>query len=175
MKPYLATLSARFRMMLQYRAAAFAGVMTQVFFGLIRVMIFQAFYHSTTDPQPLTAEQTTTYLWLGQAFLLLTMLGADNEIAALIRSGDVSYELIRPVDLYNYWLARSFSSRAAPMILRAIPILIFAALIGHLTAPVSLTHALLFLVSLTLGLILSAVLFAVVTISILWTISGDGI
>jgi ABC-2 type transport system permease protein len=162
-------------MMLQYRAAAFAGVMTQVFFGLIRVMIFQAFYQSTSDPQPMTAEQTTTYLWLGQAFLLLTMLGADNEIAALIRSGDVSYELIRPVDLYSYWLARSFSSRAAPMILRAIPILIFAALIGHLNAPASLIHGLLFVVSLTFGLILSAVLFVVVTISILWTISGDGI
>jgi ABC-2 type transport system permease protein len=162
-------------MLLQYRAAALAGIVTQVFFGLIRVMIFQAFYASTTDPRPMTVEQTTTYLWLGQAFLLITMMGADAEIAALIRSGDVAYELVRPVDLFNYWLARSFSSRAAPTVLRALPIIAVAALIGHLQAPASLLHGALFVVSLFLGLVLAAVLFAAVTISMLWTVSGDGI
>ena len=174
MKPYLATLSARFRMLLQYRAAAVAGVVTQVFFGTIRVMIFQAFYHSSNAPQPMSAEQTTTYLWLGQAFLLIVMLGADSELAAMIRSGNVAFDLIRPVDLYNYWLARSFSGRAAPMIIRAIPIIIIAALIGQLNAPASLLHATLFLISLTLGLILAVVFFAIVTITLLWTVSGEG-
>ena len=36
MRPYWAVLSARFRMLLQYRAAALAGLGTQVFWGLIR-------------------------------------------------------------------------------------------------------------------------------------------
>ena len=40
MKPYWAMLSARFRMLLQYRMAALAGCATQVFWGWIRVMIF---------------------------------------------------------------------------------------------------------------------------------------
>ena len=174
MKPYLASLSARFRTMLQDRTAALAGVVTQVFFGFVRVMIFQAFYQSSHAPQPMTSQQTTAYLWLGQAFLLLAMLGVDSEIAALIRSGNVAYELVRPVDLYNYWLARSFSSRAAPMALRALPILLIATLIGQLSLPASPLHALLFLISISIGLILSAVLFAIVTISLLWTISGEG-
>ncbi|MDT7580304.1 MAG: hypothetical protein QOK35_1568, partial [Pseudonocardiales bacterium] len=34
MKPYWAVLSARFRTLLQYRAAAMAGVGTRVFWGL---------------------------------------------------------------------------------------------------------------------------------------------
>jgi ABC-2 type transport system permease protein len=106
MTPYLSTLSARFRMLLQYRAAAFAGVITQVFFGIVRVMIFQAFYRASTTEQPLTGEQTTTYLWLGQAFLILVMLGADNELGGLIRSGNIAYELMRPVDLHSYWMSR---------------------------------------------------------------------
>jgi ABC-2 type transport system permease protein len=174
LNPYFATLSARFRMLLQYRAAALAGVVTQVFFGTIRVMIFQAFHHSSTDPQPMTGEQTTTYLWLGQAFLLIVMLGADSELAAMIRTGNVAFDLVRPVDLYNFWLARSFSSRAAPTIVRAIPIIFIAALIGQLNAPASLLHAALFLISLALGLILAVVFFAIVTISLLWTVSGEG-
>lgn len=43
MTPYLAILSARFRTLLQYRAAAAAGFGTQLFWGLIRMMIFEAF------------------------------------------------------------------------------------------------------------------------------------
>jgi ABC-2 type transport system permease protein len=161
-------------MLLQYRAAAVAGVITQMFFGTIRVMIFQAFYHSSSSVQPMSMQQTTTYLWLGQAFLLVVMLGADSELAAMIRSGNVAFDLVRPVDLYNYWLARSFSGRAAPMIVRAVPIILLAAVVGQLNAPASLLHAGLFLVSITLGLILAVVFFAIVTISLLWTVSGEG-
>ena len=174
MKPYLATLSARFRMLLQYRAAALAGVVTQVFFGLVRVMIFQAFFQSSRNAQPMTGPQTTTYLWLGQAFLVITMMGVDSELAGMIRAGNVAYDLVRPVDLYNYWFARSFSSRAAPLIMRALPIFAIAALIGQLHAPASVLHGALFIISITLGLVISTALYATVTISLLWTISGEG-
>ena len=40
MSAYMAVVSARFRMMLQYRSAAFAGLGTQMFWGIMRVMIF---------------------------------------------------------------------------------------------------------------------------------------
>ena len=42
-----------------------------------------------------------TYVWLGQAFLLLTMLTIDGDLHAMIRTGNVAYELLRPVDLYG--------------------------------------------------------------------------
>jgi ABC-2 type transport system permease protein len=174
MKPYVATLSARFRMLLQYRAAALAGVVTQFFFGLVRVMIFQAFFQSSRNAQPMTGAQTTTYLWLGQAFLVITMMGVDSELAAMIRAGNVAYDLLRPVDLYNYWFARSFSSRAAPLVMRAVPIFLIAALIGQLHAPASFLHGALFIISITLGVVISTALYAAVTISLLWTISGEG-
>ena len=51
MRPYLAILRARYLMLLQYRAAALAGVGTQFFWGFIRTMILWAFYAaSDTDP-----------------------------------------------------------------------------------------------------------------------------
>ena len=36
MNAYTATLSARFRMLMQYRGAALAGVVTQVFWGFLQ-------------------------------------------------------------------------------------------------------------------------------------------
>ena len=42
--PYLSILRARFALMLQYRAAAFAGFATQCWWGAIKVMVLAAFY-----------------------------------------------------------------------------------------------------------------------------------
>ena len=53
MRGYLALTAARFRVLLQYRAAAMAGIVTQLFWGLIRMMIFLAFYGSSSRAQVL--------------------------------------------------------------------------------------------------------------------------
>jgi viologen exporter family transport system permease protein len=174
-KPYLAILSSRFRMMLQYRAAAIAGVGTQVFFGIVRMMIYDAFYGSSKAVQPMSHGQVITYIWLGQAMLLLVMLDVDRDVAAMVRTGSVAYELIRPVDLYGLWFSRAFSGRAAPLIMRSIPIFVIASLFFGLGAPVSFTAAGLFLVSAIAGLALASAITTLITISVIWTVSGDGI
>ena len=115
MKPYWSIFSARFRLLLQYRSAAAAGVATQFFWGLIRVMIFQAFYENSTGDVPMSLEQVVAYVWLGQGFLLLLPFRGDGEVHAMIRSGNVAYELLRPVGLYGLWYAREVASRIAPV------------------------------------------------------------
>ena len=135
MRPYAAVLSANVRTLLQYRAAAIAGFTTQIFWGFIRVMIFQAFFRSSTAAQPMTVDEVVTYIWLGQAFIMLLPWNRDNQIHALIRSGLVGYELLRPVDLYNLWFARSLAFRLAPTMLRAIPLLTLALLFFGMDPP----------------------------------------
>jgi ABC-2 type transport system permease protein len=175
MRAYLAILSSRFRTLLQYRAAALAGAGTQIFFGLVRVMIFDAFYSSSSGPQPMTHAEVISYIWLGQALLVLTMLAADTDVAAMIRSGSVAYEMTRPVDLYALWFARAFSGRAAPMTMRAIPIVVIAMPFFGLQAPASLEAGALFIVSVLGALLMASSIVALLTISMLWTISGEGI
>ena len=117
MTSYWAVASARFRELLQYRAAAVAGMGTQLFWGLIRVMIFEAFYRSSVSAQPMEIDEVTTYVWLGQAFLALLPWNLDLNLRNQIRTGGVGYELIRPVDLYAYWFSRSLAWRTAPTLL----------------------------------------------------------
>jgi ABC-2 type transport system permease protein len=175
MRPYLAILVSRFLTLLQYRAAALAGVGTQLFFGLVRIMIYDGFYRSSTGPQPMTAEQVTTYVWLGQAMLLLGMLDIDKDVAGMIRTGSVAYEMTRPLDLYNLWFARAVSGRSAPLLMRAIPIFVMAGLFLQLQQPASLAAGFLFALSLGGGLLLASSIVVLMTISLLWTISGEGI
>jgi ABC-2 type transport system permease protein len=62
MRPYLAIISARIRMLLQYRAAALAGFATQLFWGWIRVMVYTAFFAASKSPQPMSLQDTITYV-----------------------------------------------------------------------------------------------------------------
>src|SRR5215469_3322911 len=124
MNAYKAIFASRFLSLLQYRAAALAGVGTQLFFGLVRVMIYDGFYRSSSVAQPMNAEQVMTYVWLGQAMLMLVMFDVDKDVAMMIRNGNVAYEMTRPLDLYFTWYVRALSGRAAPLLMRSIPIFI---------------------------------------------------
>jgi ABC-2 type transport system permease protein len=173
--PYRAVIAARFRVLLQDRAAAAAGFATQVFWGFIRVMVFEAFYRSTTAAQPMSFPDVVTYIWLGQATLALFPWTVDPDIRGMVRTGDVSYELLRPVDLYGLWYSRALAMRAAPTLLRAVPMLICATLFFGLRPPPSVGSGLAW-VAVTLGaLLLAAALTQLMNISLLWTTSAEGV
>ncbi len=174
MTPYFSLWNARFRTLIQYRAAALAGVGTQLFWGVLRVAIFSAFYKTTSTQQPINLADTITYLWLTQALLLLTATYSDADIRTQIRSGAVAYELLRPLDLYALWYTRAIAAKTAPLILRAVPIFVVAGLFLGLKPPPSVLSGVTWMAATLLAILLSAAVSLLVTISYLWTISGDG-
>ena len=127
--PYRAVVSARYRMLLQYRAAAFAGLVTQCFWGAIRLMILAAFYAASTQAQPMSLPEVVAYIWLGQAFFGMLPWNIDEEFAQKVRDGSVAYDLLRPVDLYAFWYSHTLAYRTAPTTLRAIPLGLLAILV----------------------------------------------
>jgi len=173
-QPYLAILSARFRMLLQYRAAALGGFLCQLFWGLIRTMIFTAFYASTDAPQPISLEQVITYVWLGQAMLALMPYRMDREMRELMRSGNVVYELLKPVDLYFFWYSRNVASRVAPVLLRCFPMFLVAGLFLGLSGPASLASALAWLAATAGAVLLGCAIANCLAITMMWTVVGDG-
>jgi ABC-2 type transport system permease protein len=173
--PYLAVLGARFRMLLQYRAAAAAGLATQLFWGLIRLMIFDAFYRSSSAPQPMSQQEVVSYVWLGQAMLMILPWSTDHEVKGMIRSGAVAYELLRPLDLYSFWYARSLSMRTAPTLLRSIPLLLVAGLFLGLKPPLDLAAGVGWLLSTAGSIALASAITTLISISFFWTLSGDGV
>lgn len=175
MSAYVAIFKCRLATLLQYRAAAFAAVATQVFWGLMRVMIFTAFYASTSAAQPLTLPQALTFIWLSQAFLQLLPWNVDKEVEAQVKTGNVAYELVRPIELYWLWYTRALAIRTIPTIIRAIPVFIIAGLFMELMAPVSFQAGVAFAISICLGAVVSASITTLVITSLFWTISGEGI
>ena len=185
LRPYLAMLGARFRMMLQYRAAAAAGVGTQIFWGIVRVMVLEAFYRSATGATvvPMNLHEICAYIWLGQAFLAMLPWNIDLEIRQMVRSGALAYELARPADVYWLWFARALAWRTAPTLLRAVPIFLLAMgvlpLIGlaewRLGAPPGVGPAMAWIACMIGAVALTSAMSTLLNITLLWTIAGDGI
>jgi ABC-2 type transport system permease protein len=182
--PYRALFGARFRMLLQYRAAALGGLITQIAFGLILIMIYEAFYRSSTPAaQPMAFGQVASYVWLGQALLMLLPGNVDNEMRAMMRSGGVVYELSRPVDLYTWWYARAVAQRTAPVLLRAVPVVVFAMLglpllgLGEwrLAPPASLAAGLGFAGAMVGALTVACAVSVLLYVAWIWTIVAEGI
>jgi ABC-2 type transport system permease protein len=181
---YRSLFVARFSLLLQYRTAAIAGMTTQLFWGLIKVMVLAAFFHNTQAPQPMTLPEAIGYVWLGQACIMaLVPWSGDREIQTFIRSGAVGYDLLRPIDLYNFWLTRAIALRTTPLLLRSVPIFMVTMLLlpalgfqdWALQFPHSIEAAIAFLLALVGGILLSASLTMLLTVSMLWTLSGEGI
>jgi ABC-2 type transport system permease protein len=175
LRAYGALVSARFRTLLQYRAAAVAGVGTQLFFGLVLVMIYEAFYRSSADPQPMSYPEVVTYVWLGQALLGMLPWNVDPEIRAMIRSGAVAYEMLRPLDVYAAWYCRALAWRTAPALLRSVPLVAVAGLFLGMRPPASQASAAAWVLATLGAVLLGSAITTLMNISLLWTVSGDGI
>ena len=163
---------------LQYRISALAGVATQFFWGFMYIMIFEAFYKSTSNPQPISLRELFQVLWLQQSFLALIMLWyRDSELINLITSGNIAYELCRPSDLYSFWYAKLIAQRLSGALLRCFPIIIVASLLPYpykFSLPPSLTSFVLFFITLTLGVILIVAISMLIYISTMYTMSPTG-
>ena len=146
-------------------------------------MVLGAFYGSAVSQPPMSFEAIVVYVWLGQVFLGLLPWSNDTELQELFTTGGVAYELLRPLDLYAFWFARTLAFRTAPTLLRAAPGLLFATLVLSWTgldewalgAPASIYHGVAFLFSFLSMVVLACSVSMLITISMFWFIEARGV
>ena len=179
MKKYLSFFRIRFLAGLQYRAAAWAGIATQFAWGGMNILIYWAFYRSDPDSFPMTMTQLSSYIWLQQALLAMFMTWFyDNDIFEAINSGAIAYELCRPCDLYTMRFVKNMAIRLSRVVLRCVPILLFAVLLPDpfgLRLPPDISSALLCPLSLVLGFLVLIAFSMLIYISAFFTLSSTGI
>lgn len=179
MRPYLAIFKLKFITNLQYRAAALAGLCTQVFFALVFIMVYLAFYESNPNSVSMDFNQLVTYIWLQQGFYALIYLYyKDKDIINMIKTGDVAYELCRPQNIYLKWYAKIYASRLADVLLRFAPLLVVAFLVPssiRMSLPESTLTFILFLISLIMSSFLVTAIINIYHIITFYTLESDGV
>ena len=155
---------------LQYKAAALAGISTQVFWGFLNAMVYVAFYSNVSTYVEISLSQLITYVWLNQAFLRLVYVRiVDKTILNQIKNGNVAYELCRPYNLYNWWFVKYLSQKYASVLMRCLPIIVLGLLLPKpytLMLPNSMLSLFLFIICLLLGsLVLIAIQLIILSIA----------
>lgn len=178
MKTFSSILKMNLKQQFQYRVSALSGTITQLFFGFMQISLFTAFL--VQGQSDFTIPQMATYIWLQQAFYTLYKYWdcCKFEISEKIVNGDIAYQLIRPMPLYNYWYQNVFSKSLGQMLIRAIPLVLVVIWIpaGYgLMLPSSLENFALFLVAAAMGAFLIAAINVTSYIIVLYTLSPAGV
>jgi ABC-2 type transport system permease protein len=175
---YVAVATRAFRRYSTYRAATLAGIFTNSVFGIIYSYAYLALWHANPDAGGYDAVDAVTFVWLGQAMLMTVALfggGATEDLAERIRTGDVSIDLYRPVNLIGWYLASDLGRAAYHLVTRGVAPLAVGLLLFDLTLPASPAHAIAFAVSLPLAVTLSFTIRFMVACSAFWLLDSSGV
>lgn len=179
MKKYISFFRMRLQVGLQYRAAFISGLATQLPWGLMECLAYQALSGSNAGAMPMEYTALVSYMWLRQAFFVLfNTWSADNDIFDMIMNGGIAYELCRPVSIYNMWFVRNIGGRISATALRFWPILLVASFLPkpyNLKPPKDMTCLLLFLLTMMLALCVTVSFCMLVYMLCFFTISPQGV
>ncbi len=180
MKVYLTLFRLKFINMIQYRAAALSGIIAQIFFGLVFVMVYYAFYQSNnTINAPMKWQELVSYIWLNQAFYALTYVWVrDSNLISMIKQGNVAYEFCRPINFFKKWYATMYGSRIATILLRAFPLFVFAFILPspfNLHLPISIEAFILFIIAMIISSLLVTALAMIYHLIVFFTLDDRGV
>jgi ABC-2 type transport system permease protein len=175
---YAAVAAGGFRRYATYRAATLAGVFTNTVFGVILVYTYLALWDEKPHLGGYDQAQAVTYVWLGQALystLAIQGGGAERDLMARIRTGEIAVDLYRPADLQLWWLAGDLGRALFQMVGRGVIPFVFGALFFPMALPTDVTPWLAFLVALLLAMLVSFGIRYLLALSVFWLMDGQGV
>lgn len=176
LKPYLSAFRVRALLETQYRGAALGGMITQAFFGLVFVALYQALYRSGSGGATSLAG-TITYVWM-QQLCFRTLISNEPELNERVLSGGIVYDLCRPLDPWGWWFSRAVAQKLVGMLMRSTPMVLLQFLLPmdyRMQGPASLLAAAQFLLSFLLGLGVIAAVDAIRSAAVMRTLDARGV
>ncbi|MFF8268820.1 ABC transporter permease [Streptomyces sp. NPDC016562] len=175
---YLAVAAGGFRRYATYGTATAAGVFTNTAFGFIVAYTYIALWDERPGLGGYDQAQALTFVWVSQSLLAAGALiggGFQEEMQERVRTGDIAVDLYRPADLQMWWLAADLGRAAFQLLGRGLFPLVAGALAFRLALPGDPLRWLLFLVSVTLGLVVSFAVRYLLGLAAFWLMDGAGI
>ena len=129
----LASLS--FQRLLTYRAAMWAGLATNIFFGLLRAAVLVALYGARQEVSGMSVQDAVTYTGLTQAMIAYLSLFGWYDLMNSVYSGEVAADLLKPFGFFHFWLARDLGRAVAAFLLRGVLLIFIYSIFVEITVP----------------------------------------
>ena len=177
-KTFSSILKINVKQKLQFRTSAISGVCTQLFFGFMQIFLYSSFLGQGIAEFSLS--QMASYIWLQQAFYTMFHFfdNCKNDISKKIINGDIAYQLVRPINLYDYWFQTSMTKALGDFIMRGFILALIVVWLPSglgLMMPSSALHFLLFVLSAMIGLLLITSVKMIGYVLTMYTLSSQGV
>jgi len=170
-----ALFGAGFHRWVTYRQAAVAGMFTNVVFGVMIFSLMRAVAAGGHRPGGYDTAQLATYVWFGQGMLSVVHVWNWNELADRVRSGDVTCDLLRPIDPYAAYLAADLGRAAYALLARMIAPVVIGLVFFTVYLPEHASTWPLFALSLLLATLISFSLRYLVNLGAFWFMDARGL
>jgi ABC-2 type transport system permease protein len=172
------------RRQLTYRMATISGLLTNIFFGLLRVAVMTALYAgyaqergldiNTITVRGLSLDQAVSFTGITQAIIMYLSLFNWSNVINQVKSGEISAELLKPVDFYLSWFARDIGSALIQLLLRGVPIVLLYVTLFNIDLPSSFGQWLAFALAMALALWVSFGWRFLANLAAFWTPDANG-
>jgi ABC-2 type transport system permease protein len=163
-----------FQRQLVYRTAALAGLVTNFFFGIIRIAVLVALYGARHEVAGIPIEGAITFTGLSQALIGILSLFSWYELMNNVYTGAISADLLKPMGLYQYWLSHDCGRAVGQLILRGLPMMIAYAVFFGIKTPQNFWQWAGFVISLILAWAVSFSWRFLVNLAAFWIPNAAG-
>lgn len=164
-----------FQRYFSYRAAALAGLLTNLFWGMLRAALMIALFAGQPEVSGMTLQDAVTFTALTQAVISYLSVFGWFELMNSVHSGAVATDLLKPIGYYRFWLAQDLGRAITQLVLRGIPLLCAYALFYPITLPHSVTQWIWIGVAMILALLISFSYRFLINLSAFWVQNAIGI
>jgi ABC-2 type transport system permease protein len=175
MRLFFELVKRSFQRHLAYRAAAFAGLATNFFFGMLRAAVIIALFNQQPEVAGVSLAAAVTYTGVTQAVIGFLNLFGWTDLMQTVYTGEVAVDLLKPMSYYRFWMAQDLGRGLVQLLLRGLPMMACYALIFGLTTPETPGQWLMLALALFLAWWVSFAWRFVVNLAAFWTPDARGI
>ncbi len=158
-----------------YRAAVLAGLVTNFFFGFLRMAILVALYGPRSEIAGVDVQGAITYMALTQALIGYLSLFSWYDLMRSIHTGEIAADLLKPLNLFTFWLAQDLGRAILQFVMRGVLIMAAYALVLDLAYPTRLEQWLALPIALSLCWLVSFAWRFLINLAAFWTPNAIGI
>ncbi|MFV2195592.1 ABC transporter permease [Nocardiopsis sp. LOL_012] len=176
MRVYPAVFALGLRRYSAYRAATFAGLLTNCVFGAINALVLLALFAVRPEINGYDSGDAVTQVFVAQALIAaVAVMGPPLDLDERVRSGAVATDLLRPVSLTAWWLFDDLGRAAFQLLFRSVPTFCVGAVLFDLRLPDGALRWTAVLASFALAVVVSFGLRYLYALSGFWLLDTRGV
>lgn len=172
---YLSLARTTLQQAIAYRITTFFNVGLTFIWVIILYYLWRAAYAGRASIAGLSWDEMRTYVVIAYGINALVGWRTGTAMMTTIRTGDIVFEMVRPLNYCTTQLARALGFTAVEGAISMIFTLVIGLIFLDIRPPASIGAALLFLIALIIGFLTKVLVVFLVSLLTFWTLNGMGL